>query len=87
MLIHFLYLLVIFAVVYFGLCLPLFQAVSRRIRGRKFVIRLGTPWQFGDKEQRWDVLMSALSFALALGLALFILDAVFPLASVSNEVT
>ncbi len=78
---HLLLLLLIFAVVYFGICLPLFQWLSRARRGRRFTVRLGTPWKFGDAEQRWDVLMSFLSFALALAVALWVLDFLFPLGA------
>ena len=77
--IHFLALLVIFGIVYFGIILPGFQLISRRIRGRKFVIRLGTPWKFSDSEHRWDVLLSFVSFVVTLGVSLFILDYYFPL--------
>ena len=76
---HFLVLLAIFAFFYFGITLPLFQRFSKARRGRRFVIRLGTPWQFGNPEHRWDVLMSALSFLLALGVSMFTLDYFFPL--------
>jgi hypothetical protein len=76
---QFLLLLLVFAVIYFGLTLPVFQLVSRRARGRKFVIRLGTPWRISDAEHRWDVLLSFVSFALALGVALFLCDFFFPL--------
>ena len=65
--------------IYFGLSLPLFQRFSLRRRGRRFVIRLGTPWDFRDPEHRWDVAMSFLSFMAALALALFLLDHFFPL--------
>lgn len=77
---QFLLLLVIFGIAYFGACLPLFQWFSRRLRQRKFVVRLGTPWRFSDPEQRWDVLLSFISFVLALGVSLFLLDYLFPLA-------
>ena len=72
--IHFLVLLLIFGVVYFGISLPLFQRLSLRLRGRKFVIRLGTPWKFPDREHRWDVLFSFVSFMLALAVSMFFLD-------------
>jgi len=68
-------------VVYFGLCLPVFQIISKRKRGKNFAIRLGGAWSYKDAEQRWDVLMSFLSFAVALGLSLYVLDFVFPLGS------
>lgn len=71
-------LLVIFAAVYFGLCLPAFQLISRRTRGRKFVVRLGTPWKASDPEHRWDVLMSFLSFVAALALSMYLLDLLLP---------
>jgi hypothetical protein len=76
--IHLLLIFIIFPLVYFGLCLPLFQLMSRRKKGRKFVIRLGTVWSHKDAEQRWDVLMSFLSFALALAISMFLLDLVMP---------
>lgn len=79
--IHLLLLLAIFAVVYFGLCLPIFQIISRRRHGRSFVIRLGGAWNIRDAEQRWDVLMSFLSFGVALGLSLYFLDLVLPFGS------
>ncbi len=77
----FLLFLVIFAVVYFGLFLPIFQTVSRRTRGRKFVVRLGGAWNAKDAEQRWDVLMSFLSFMAALALSMLVLDLAFPFKS------
>jgi hypothetical protein len=52
--------------------------MSRRKKGRKFVIRLGTAWSHKDAEQRWDVLMSFLSFALALAISMYLLDLVMP---------
>jgi len=76
--IHLLLIFIIFPLVYFGLCLPLFQLMSRRKKGRKFVIRLGTVWSHKDAEQRWDVLMSFLSFALALAISMYLLDLVMP---------
>jgi len=76
--IQFLAILIIFSVVYFGLCLPLFQQISKRKKGRKFVLRLGMAWNAKDPEQRWDVLMSFLSFMLALAIALYLLDLVIP---------
>jgi len=72
--------LLIFAAVYFGVVLPLFQLLSQRTRGRRFVIRLGTPWKFTDLEHRWDVLLSFFSFIVALGVSMFILDYFYPLA-------
>jgi hypothetical protein len=77
--VHFLILLAIFGVAYFAVFLPLFQLISRRIRGRKFVIRLGTPWTFSDPEHRWDVLLSFVSFMVTLAVSVFILDWYFPL--------
>lgn len=78
--IHFLLLLAIFAVVYFAVSQPVFQVVSKRVRGRKFILRLGTPWQAGNPEHRWDVFMSVLSFVMALAISGFLLDLFFPLA-------
>ena len=72
--IYFLVLLVIFGMAYFGIILPSFQLISQRIRDRKFVIRLGTPWRFSDPEHRWDVLLSLTSFIVALGISLLVLD-------------
>ena len=76
--IDFLLLIAIFGLVYFAICLPLFQAVSKKLRGRKFVIRLGTAWRFSDPDHRWDVAMSFFSFAMALAMALFVFDFVVP---------
>ena len=70
---------VLFGVAYFGIVLPVFQQISRHVKGRRFVIRLGTPWRFSDAEHRWDVLLSFVSFVVALGLSLFVLDLFFPL--------
>jgi len=56
----------------------LFQAISKRLKGRKFVIRLGTPWRFSDPNHRWDVVMSFLSFVMALAISLYLLDLVVP---------
>lgn len=64
----------IFVLAYFLVCLPLFQRISLRMRGRRFTVRLGTPWRFQDPEHRWDVLMSFLSFTAALALAMWGLD-------------
>ena len=66
--------LIIFALVYFPICLPLFQRLSVRMKGRRFTIRLGTPWKFQNPDHRWDVLMSVLSFMTALALAMWALD-------------
>ncbi len=76
----FIALLLIFAVIYFGVLLPLFQHISQRVYGRRFVIRLGTPWRYSNRDHRWDVFMSVCSFVVALGLSLFLLDTFFPLA-------
>ena len=73
-------LLVIFGMAYFGVVLPIFQFISQRIRGRKFVIRLATPWKFSNVEHRWDVLLSSVSFIVTLGVSIFLLDFLFPLA-------
>ncbi|GAB5452929.1 MAG: hypothetical protein Hals2KO_32570 [Halioglobus sp.] len=80
--VHFVTLLLLFAVAYFCVVLPLFQLISLRVRGRKFVIRLGTPWKFSNPEHRWDVLLSFLSFVVTLGISFFVLDFFFPLAEV-----
>ena len=79
---HFLALLVTFSSVYFGIILPIFRKISLHFRGRKFVIRLGTPWSFSDKEHRWDVFFSATSFIVALGVSFVVLEFLFPLAEV-----
>jgi len=76
--IHFIAILIIFSVVYFGISLPVFQQISKRKRGRKFIIRLGTAWNAKDAEQRWDVLMSFLSFVLALAVSMYLFDLVIP---------
>lgn len=76
--IHFILLLIIFSVVYFAICLPVFQKISKRKRGRKFIIRLGGPWNARDAEQRWDVMMSFLSFMLALAISMYLLDLIIP---------
>ena len=60
----------LFAAFYFGLTQPLAQRLSVRLRGRRFTIRLGTPWNVRDPEQRWDVLYSVASFMLALALSM-----------------
>ncbi len=73
-LIHFAAVLAIFGVVYFGLCLPAFQRYSAVKRGRRFTVRLGGAWQWSNPQHRWDVLMSFLSFAVALGLSMLIWD-------------
>ena len=48
------------------------------MRGRKFSIRLGTPWDFRDPEHRWDVVLSFVSFMFALAIAGFVFDYLFP---------
>ena len=72
--VHFLVLSVLFVAVYFGASLPAFQYVSRRWLGRRFVVRLGSPWRFGNPGHRWDVLLSFLSFAAALAVSMLLLD-------------
>ena len=79
--IHFLLLIAIFAVTYFGGCLPLFQAISKKFKGRKFIVRLGTSWKASDPAQWWDVAMSFLSFVMALGISLYLLDLLVPFAT------
>ena len=76
---HFLVLLAIFILAYFGMVLPLFQFISHQIRGRRFIIRLGAGWKISNPEHRWDVFLSFVSFLVTLGLSLFILDIVFPM--------
>jgi hypothetical protein len=71
-------LIVIFALVYFAVCLPLFQAISKKRKGRKFVVRLGTAWKLSDPEHRWDVAMSFLSFVMALAISIFVFDYIVP---------
>ncbi len=66
--------LIIFALIYFPISLPLFQRLSVRVKGRRFVVRLGTPWKIRNPDHRWDVLMSVLSFMAALALAMWALD-------------
>jgi len=83
--IHFFVLLIIFAVIYFGICLPVFQIISKWQRGRKFIIRLGGPWSLRNVDHRWDVLMSFISFAVALGLSLYCLDLLYPLELSTKE--
>ena len=63
--IQFLLVLIVFAAVYFGICLPLFQLISKRGRGRKFIILLGMAWNLTDAEQRWEVMMSFLSLCVS----------------------
>jgi hypothetical protein len=76
--IQFLLLIAIFALSYFGVCLPIFQAISKKRKGRKFIIRLGTPWKLSDPDHRWDVAMSFLSFVMALAISLYLFDLVVP---------
>ena len=71
---HYAAVFIIFAVVYFGMCLPLVQRLSMRVKGRRFVVRLGTPWKIQNPDHRWDVLMSVLSFMAALALSMWALD-------------
>ncbi len=66
----------LFALFYFGFTQPLAQRVCQHLRGRRFTIRLGTPWHAGDPEQRWDVLYSVLSFMAALALSAFCFEQV-----------
>ena len=80
--IHFLLLLVIFGLAYFGLIIPVFQLISQHFRGRRFVIRLGTPWRFSNPEHRWDVLLSFVSFIVTMGVSFFLLDFFFPLSEI-----
>lgn len=82
--IHFIALLIIFAVVYFGICLPVFQRISKRMRNRKFNIRLGMAWDARNAEQRWDVLMSFLSFMLALAISMLLFDLVIPFQEINK---
>ena len=79
---HFLTLLVIFGVAYFGVVLPILQLISQRIRGRKFVIRLATPWKFSNAEHRWDVFLSCVSIIVTLAVSLCVLDLLLPLREV-----
>jgi hypothetical protein len=74
--------LIIFAAIYFGGVLPIFQFASVKFLGRRFIIRLGNPWQFSNVDHRWDVLLSFFSFLAALALSLLIFDFFFPLESV-----
>ena len=66
------------------MCLPVFQRISKRMRNRRFNIRLGMAWDAGDAEQRWDVLMSFLSFMLALAISMFLFDLVIPLQEINR---
>lgn len=56
----------------------MFQAISKKRKGRDFMIRPGTAWKVGDPEHGWDVAMSFLSFVLALAISLFLFDLVIP---------
>ncbi len=82
--IHFVSLLLIFAVVYFGVSLPLFQRFSMWRKTRRFVIRLGTRWNARDPNHRWDVVMSFLSFFVALAISMILLDQLMPLQAVKG---
>jgi len=82
--IHFIGLLVIFGVIYFGVCLPVFQRISKRIKKREFIIRLGMAWNARDAEQRWDVLMSFLSFMSALAISMLLFDLVIPFQEINT---
>ncbi|NNE62620.1 MAG: hypothetical protein HKN34_00930, partial [Gammaproteobacteria bacterium] len=59
-------------------CLPLFQAISKNLKGRKFIIRLGVAWKANNPAHRWDVIMSFLSFVMALAISLYLLDLIVP---------
>ena len=76
--VHLLVILGLFAVLYFGVVLPLFQRLSRHLRRRRFTLRLGSPWDVRDPEHRWDVLMSFLSFVTCLALTLWLVDLGLP---------
>ena len=76
--IHFIALLLIFTVVYFGVSLPLFQRFSLWRKSRRFVVRLGTPWSMRNPDHRWDVVMSFLSFIAALGVSMALLEQLMP---------
>ncbi len=82
--IEFISLLIIFAVVYFGVSLPLFQRFSMWRKARRFVIRLGTPWSAQNPDQRWDVVMSFISFVVALAISIFLLDQLSPFEDVQS---
>ena len=82
--IDFLALLAIFGIAYFGIILPVFHGISQKFRGRRFVIRLGTPWNIKNAEHRWDVLLSFVSFMITLGISLFIFNYFFPLGEVGR---
>jgi len=56
-----------------------FQLLSKRVKGRKFDIRLGVPWSLSNPEHRWDVFLSFVSFIVTLGFSLFFLDVFMPL--------
>ena len=82
--IDFLALLAIFGIVYFGITLPIFHGISQKLRGRRFVIRLGAPWSVKDAEHRWDVLLSFVSFIITLGVSLYIFDFFFQLEEIGR---
>ncbi len=71
---HWLAVFSLFAACYFAITQPLLQALSRKMLGRPFTIRLGTPWDASDRAQRWDVLYSAVSFMLALVLSMLLFE-------------
>lgn len=80
--IHFILLLLIFALVYFGVSLPLFQRFSLWRKARRFTVRLGSPWNARDPNHRWDVAMSFLSFVVALAISMILLDQLVPFQKV-----
>lgn len=73
---HWLSVFVLFAACYFGFTQPLAQRISQWHRGRRFTIRLGTPWNARDPAQRWDVLYSVVSFMIALALSMLAFEQV-----------
>ena len=75
---EFFILLLLFAGAYFGISLPVFQRLSQSRRNRKFTVRLGTSWNPRDPQQRWDVLMSFISFMVALAMAIYLFSLIFP---------
>ncbi len=74
---EFLAILAVFGLVYFGVTLPIFQRISLKVHGRRFVIRLGMAWNFSDPKHRRDVFFSFVSFIVTLGLVLFAVDFFF----------
>ena len=76
--------LLLFAVVYFAASLPLFQRLSVLIKARRFTVRLGGPWRMKDPVHRWDVLMSFLSFAVALAASIALLDQLAPFDAIEK---